>query len=254
MAGPRTSASRTPTSCLAASPSTLRKAAFLGQVARARVGPANPWLARGRMMPPPVVEAAAIEPEWYAYNAGQDHSMYDTRGTMRVPSVLVRAWQLDGRHAWLAANVSDTTQHARVDGVARSSYRPATSASWNPDHPALERPWTASRPSSAALCPACRCSATAPRDAPPAGTARAATTTGSISSRARRRCSPTSRAPVSCATSGSPSRATNRTSCARSCSGRGGTARRSRPSTCPWVTSSGSVTRRRATSAHCRSR
>ena len=83
------------------------KAAFLGQVARTRVGPANPWLARGRMLPPPVVEAPTIEPDWYAYNAGQDHSMYDTRGTMRVPSVLARAWRLDGRDAWLVANVSD---------------------------------------------------------------------------------------------------------------------------------------------------
>ncbi len=93
------------------------KAAFLGQVARTRVGPANPWLAHGRMLPPPVVEAPTIEPDWYAYNAGQDHSMYDTRGTMRVPSVLARAWTLDGRTAWLVANVSDQPQAARIDGV-----------------------------------------------------------------------------------------------------------------------------------------
>jgi hypothetical protein len=93
------------------------KAGFLGQVARTRVGPANPWLARGRMLPPPVVEAPTIEPDWYAYNAGQDHGMYDTRGTMRVPSVLARAWDLDGRAAWLVANVSDQAQVAHVDGV-----------------------------------------------------------------------------------------------------------------------------------------
>lgn len=93
------------------------KLAFLGQVARTRVGPANPWLAHGRMLPPPVVEAPTIEPDWYAYNAGQDHSMYDTRGTMRVPSVLARAWTLDGRTAWLVANVSDQPQAARIDGV-----------------------------------------------------------------------------------------------------------------------------------------
>jgi hypothetical protein len=90
---------------------------FLGQVARTRVGPANPWLARGRMLPPPVVEAPVIEPDWYAYNAGQDHSMYDTRGTMRVPSVLARAWTLGGRTAWLVANISDQPQAARIDGV-----------------------------------------------------------------------------------------------------------------------------------------
>ncbi len=92
------------------------KAAFLGQVARTRVGPANAWLARGRMLPPPAVEAAIIEPDWFAYNAGQDHSMYETRGTMRVPSVLARAWRVDGRDAWLVANVSDQPQTARVDG------------------------------------------------------------------------------------------------------------------------------------------
>lgn len=88
---------------------------FLGQVARTRVGPANAWLARGRMLPPPVVEAPTIEPDWFAYNAGQDHSMYETRGTMRVPSVLARAWRVDGRDAWLVANVSDQRQVARVD-------------------------------------------------------------------------------------------------------------------------------------------
>jgi hypothetical protein len=93
------------------------KLAFLGRVAQTRVGPANPWLARGRMLPPPVVEAPTIEPDWYAYNAGQDHSMYDTRGTMRVPSVLARAWTLGGRTAWLVANVSGQDQVARVDGV-----------------------------------------------------------------------------------------------------------------------------------------
>jgi hypothetical protein len=67
------------------------------------------------MLPPPVVEAAVIEPDWFAYNAGQDHSMYETRGTMRVLSVLARAWRLDGRDAWLVANVSDQRQVARVD-------------------------------------------------------------------------------------------------------------------------------------------
>jgi hypothetical protein len=46
--------------------------------------------------------------------------MYDTRGTMRVPSVLARAWRLDGRDAWLVANVSDQPQVARVDGVELS--------------------------------------------------------------------------------------------------------------------------------------
>lgn len=93
------------------------KLAFLGQVARTRVGPANPWLAHGRMLPPPHVEAPWIEPAWYAYNAGQDHSMYDTRGTMRVPSVLARAWRLDGRDAWLVANVSDQDRVARVEAI-----------------------------------------------------------------------------------------------------------------------------------------
>jgi hypothetical protein len=93
------------------------KAAFLGHVARARIGPANPWLARGHLLPPPVVDAPTIEPAWYAYNAGADHSMYETRGTMRVPSVLARAWRLDGRDAWLVANVSAEPQVALIDGI-----------------------------------------------------------------------------------------------------------------------------------------
>jgi hypothetical protein len=69
------------------------------------------------MLPPPGVEAPTIEADWYAYNAGQDHSVYDTRGTMRVPSVLARAWRLDGRDAWLVANVSAQPQAARIDGL-----------------------------------------------------------------------------------------------------------------------------------------
>jgi hypothetical protein len=42
--------------------------------------------------------------------------LYETRGEMAVPSVLATAWELDGRVAWLAANLVPEPQEVRIDG------------------------------------------------------------------------------------------------------------------------------------------
>jgi hypothetical protein len=92
------------------------KAAFVGQVARARVGPANPLLARGRMLPPPKVEAPTVELDYFLYNCFTWLKHDQERGSMSVPAVLATAWRHGDRTAWLLANVSSVRQHPRVDG------------------------------------------------------------------------------------------------------------------------------------------
>lgn len=92
------------------------KAAFLGEVARARTGAANPFLAHGRMLPAPIVEAPPITLDFHTYNVPQHDPNYDARGEMTVPSVLASAWQLEGRAIWLVANVAPHAQHVLVDG------------------------------------------------------------------------------------------------------------------------------------------
>lgn len=92
------------------------KAAFLGAIARARVGPANRFLARGAMTRPPAVEAAPVELGYRAVNMSTDESAYDDVGAMAVPSVIATGWQHGGERAWLVANVVGRSQEVRVDG------------------------------------------------------------------------------------------------------------------------------------------
>lgn len=91
------------------------KAAFVGEVARTRTGPANPFLANGRMLPAPRVEAPSITLPYYSYNIGKGDPLYDTQGEMTVPSALATAWQRDGEAIWLVANLSPDVQEVRVD-------------------------------------------------------------------------------------------------------------------------------------------
>jgi hypothetical protein len=93
------------------------KAAFVGEVARTRIGPANPFLAYGTMLRPPVVEAPRVDLDYFRYNVFPGPS-YKERGTMSVPSVLATAWRHDGRVAWCVANLLPEQQHVRIDGRA----------------------------------------------------------------------------------------------------------------------------------------
>jgi hypothetical protein len=92
------------------------KAAFVGEIARARVGAANRFLAYGRMRPAPTVEAPPASLSYYTYNVPKDWAIYEDRGTMTVPSALASAWEHEGRRIWLVANLVPEAQEIRVDG------------------------------------------------------------------------------------------------------------------------------------------
>lgn len=93
-----------------------QKAAFVGEVARTRTGPANRFLAYGRMLPAPSVEVQPTTLGYYTYNVGKTQPIYGDRGLMTVPSALATAWQLDEKTIWLVANLLPEQQEARVDG------------------------------------------------------------------------------------------------------------------------------------------
>ena len=91
------------------------KAAFVGEVARTRVGPANPFLAYGTMLPSPAVEAPLADLDYFFYNVHSGPT-FEERGTMSVPSALATAWQYRERVVWLVANLLPRQQAVRVDG------------------------------------------------------------------------------------------------------------------------------------------
>ncbi|MBA2718316.1 MAG: hypothetical protein H0U52_03585 [Chloroflexi bacterium] len=92
------------------------KAAFVGEVARTRTGPANKFLARGAMSAAPGVDAPLVSLRYHAYNIGKGDPLYDTQGAMTVPSALASAWELEGTAIWLVANLLNEAQEVRVDG------------------------------------------------------------------------------------------------------------------------------------------
>jgi hypothetical protein len=94
------------------------KAGYLGQVARTRLGPALPYLSRGRMVQPPDVDAAAVELDYFGYNMSTAERLYETRGRMSVPAVIARGWQHEGRTIGLVANLVDDPQEVRIAGEA----------------------------------------------------------------------------------------------------------------------------------------
>ncbi len=94
------------------------KASFVRTVARTRIGPANRFLADGEMLPAPPIDAPPITLDWRAWNMSMKDVHYDTHGEMTVPSALATAWQVDGRTAWLVANIAPSRQTIRVDGRA----------------------------------------------------------------------------------------------------------------------------------------
>ena len=91
------------------------KAAFAGEIARTRVGPANPFLAYGRMLPAPAVEAPPVELDYFLYNVFSG-ALFEEKGTMTVPGALATAWEYGGRTCWLAANLLPQRQVVRIDG------------------------------------------------------------------------------------------------------------------------------------------
>jgi hypothetical protein len=112
------------------------KAAFVGELARARVGFAKRYLAYGTMLPPLAIESPAIDLDWAHYNCSEGWPAFDDRGTQTVDAVVHCAWRHDGTTGIVLVNV-DTSAHSvrvpvvpetaaeQVDGAGR---RPLTAA------------------------------------------------------------------------------------------------------------------------------
>ncbi len=94
-------------------------AAFVGRLARARVGRANRYLAYGAMCrPAPLVVEG--EPEldlrYFLYNCSKAQSEYEDRGVMRVPAVLQAAWRYRAESAaWLLLNLAPDKRTVRLE-------------------------------------------------------------------------------------------------------------------------------------------
>jgi hypothetical protein len=92
-------------------------AGYVGRLAQLRLGPANIYLAYGRMRRPSPMKVPGddtLDLRYMLYNAAQDSPTYGTTGVMRVPAVLQTAWQHgDNRIAWILLNL--TTEERRVE-------------------------------------------------------------------------------------------------------------------------------------------
>lgn len=93
------------------------RAAYLAEYAALRVGRANRYLAYGRMLSPPCIDAKLVEMPYYHYNHAENDSSYDTRGAARVPDVLVSAWQAPVGGSW-AVLLANTTGSERVVSIS----------------------------------------------------------------------------------------------------------------------------------------
>jgi Domain of unknown function (DUF6259) len=79
---------------------------FVREVAMARTGFANAYLAYGMMLRPLAFESPEIDLDYFLYNVGTDRPHYGETGTLRVPSVVHAAWRApDGRLGFLFVNL-----------------------------------------------------------------------------------------------------------------------------------------------------
>jgi hypothetical protein len=86
------------------------KAAFVRELAAARTGPANPYLAYGAMLPPLEVASPTIELPWMHYNSPPGWPAFGDRGTHEVPAVVHCAWRYGDDAAVVLVNV-DGLEH-----------------------------------------------------------------------------------------------------------------------------------------------
>lgn len=101
------------------------KAAFVRELAAARIGPANPYLAYGTMLPPLEIDCPTVELDWRHYNCPTEWPAFDDAGTHAVPAVVHCAWRHGESAAVVLVNV-DRVPH-RVDvpvGVETLRLRP----------------------------------------------------------------------------------------------------------------------------------
>jgi hypothetical protein len=90
------------------------KAAFVRELAGARVGPANPYLAYGAMLPPLALESTSIELPWLHYNCPTGWPAYGDSGTHVVPAVVHCAWRYGDGAAIVLVNVDRVEHEVRV--------------------------------------------------------------------------------------------------------------------------------------------
>ncbi len=93
-------------------------AAFVGRLARARIGRANRYLAYGTMRRPAplmVWGEQELKLDYFLYNCGTTQSEYEDRGTIRVPAVLQSAWRYrEEGVAWLLLNIGSDERAVRL--------------------------------------------------------------------------------------------------------------------------------------------
>ena len=94
------------------------KAAFVRELAAARVGPANPYLAYGTMLPPLAIDCPTVELDWHHYNGPIEWPAYGDSGTKAAPAVVHCAWRHADSAAVVLVNV-DRVPH-RVDVPAHA--------------------------------------------------------------------------------------------------------------------------------------
>lgn len=93
-----------------------QKAAFVGEVARARAGWANDYLAFGVMLRPPRLDVEPVVMDYYLYNAGQGFKSYGDRDKVTVPGVVCAAWRYRReRAAVFFANLHTSEQSLTVE-------------------------------------------------------------------------------------------------------------------------------------------
>jgi len=94
-------------------------ARFVGRLARARIGPANRYLAYGAMRRPAVLSVegeTSLTLQYFLYNASPEMRNHEARGTLLVPTVLQTAWRYrDESYAWLLLNLALDPREVRIE-------------------------------------------------------------------------------------------------------------------------------------------
>ncbi|HEX4680362.1 MAG TPA: DUF6259 domain-containing protein [Gaiellaceae bacterium] len=96
------------------------KAAFVRELATARIGAANPYLAYGSMLPPLTFESPTIELSWLHYNCPTSWPAYGDSGTHRVPAVVHCGWRHERDAAVVLVNVDRVAHEVRVPANTRT--------------------------------------------------------------------------------------------------------------------------------------
>lgn len=105
-------------------------AAFVGLLARARVGPMNRYLAYGAMRRPAplaIEGAPTLDLSYFLYNCAPDQRGYEERGIMTVPAVLQTVWRYrEEGAAWLLLNLAmdERTVSLELDPAATGVLAP----------------------------------------------------------------------------------------------------------------------------------